>query len=185
MRIMGRYQRTMRDLMKEYGISPVTPDSPRPAHVVPKDAGFAQVLRHTDYYVGRGNDNKTDATRHYRYRRYMEVLRRVEASKGRIAHVDIGCGAGLFSWVFLDRANAKRFPLGCVELYGLDHSPAMVRLAQELRNRLMKYIPDYPELHYCSDPELLLRKLTDNHVRVRTTPSPWVMFWRKLIRLVT
>ncbi len=163
MRIKYQYQRILRDLMKENGISPIGPASPCPSHVVPKDAGFTEVVQHTDSYVGEGNDARPDAWPHYRYRRYMEVLQRLKASKRRRAHVDIGCGAGLFSWVFLDWATSKRVPFDRVELYGLDHSTAMISLAQKLRTRLIQYVPNYPELHYCYELESLLDELTENH----------------------
>ena len=149
--------------MKDNGISPINSDWSRPTHVVTKEAGLTQVIQHTDSYIGEGNDSRSDAQPHYRYRRYLELLQGLRASKGREANVDIGCGAGLFSWVFLDWAIAQGVGIDRVDLYGLDHNKAMVRLARGIRARLLQGIPDYPELHYCSDPELLLRKLTDNH----------------------
>ena len=163
MRIKKHYQRIIRDLMKERDISPISPDWPRPKYVVRKNAGYTEVVRHTDSYIGEGNDARTDAMLHYRYRRYMEVLQRLKASKRRRAHVDIGCGAGLFSWVFLDWATSRRVPFNRVELYGLDHNTAMICLAQELRTKLIQYIPNYPELHYCYELESLLDELTENH----------------------
>lgn len=94
MKIKDRYQEIIRDIMAEYAIRPTS----QPGHVVQKDAGFREVLQHTEHYVGGGNDTQP----HYRYLRYRELLNDLEPSGRREAHVDIGCGAGLFSWTFLD-----------------------------------------------------------------------------------
>ena len=155
MRIKPRYQCIIRDILKEYDVGP----SSQPGHVVQKDAGFREVLQHTEHYVGGGNDTKP----HYRYNRYRELLDDLEPSGRREAHVDIGCGAGLVSWTFLDWATAKGVDHGQVDLYGLDHSPAMIRLAQEIRTKLMPDMPKYPELHYSHKVKPLLRELTGNH----------------------
>ena len=141
--------------MKEYDVSL----SSRPRHVVQKDAGFREVLQHTEHYVGGGNDTQP----HYRYRRYLELLQRFKASGRRKANVDIGCGAGLFSWVFLDWATAAGVGLERLDLYGFDHSPSMICLAQEIRARLLPDMPGYPELNYSHDLGLLLQKLKNNH----------------------
>ena len=155
MRIKPRYQRIIRDIMKEYDVGL----SSQPGHVVQKDAGFRKVLQYTEHYVGGGNDTQP----HYRYRRYRELLNSLQPSGRREAHVDIGCGAGLFSWTFLDWATAKGVDHDQVDLYGLDHSPAMICLAQEIRTRLMLDIPEYPELHYSHKVKPLLSELTANH----------------------
>ena len=162
MRIKLHYQRIIRDLMKDNGISPA---SDSPGYVVMRDAGYTEVVQHTDYYVGKGNDTRLGNQRHYRYGRYRDVLwRHVKATEGRKAHVDIGCGAGLFSWVFLDLAR-RHVGLDRVDLYGLDHNQAMIRFAHDIRSRLLQDIPDYPELHYSCDSELLMGKLIDNYRR--------------------
>ena len=159
MKIKSRYQRIIRDIMKEHDVSPIS----QPGHVVQKDAGFREALQYTDYYVGKGNDTQPNAKPHYRYHRYRELLNGLEPSGRRVAHVDIGCGAGLFSWTFLDWATAKGVDHDQVDLYGLDHSRVMIRLAQEIRTRLMPDMPEYPELHYSHKVKPLLRELKANH----------------------
>ena len=159
MGVKAQYRRIIRDIMEEHDICP----SHQPGHVVRNDAGFAEVVQHTDFYVGKGGDAQRGAREHYRYDRYLEVLQDLTASGSREAHVDIGCGAGLFSWAFLDWANEEGIEPDRVDLYGLDHSPAMLCLAQEVRSRLTPTVPDYPKLHYCHDPEALLQELTENH----------------------
>ena len=80
-----------------------------------------------------------------------------------MAHVDIGCGAGAFSWAFIDWATEKGVELNRVSLYGLDHSPAMLYLAQEIRSRLSDTILDYPDLYYYQDVASLLDQLKEKH----------------------
>ena len=157
--VKAHYRCIIRDIMAEHNIEP-RPHSPD--HVVPYNAEFKKVVQHTDFYVGKGN-TYSNAQPHYRYYRYLGALQRLLASEGRIAHVDIGCGAGLFSWVFLDWATERGVGLDRVDLYGLDHSPAMICLAQEVRTKLKQYIPKYPDLHYFHDLDDFLRELTENH----------------------
>lgn len=156
--IQALYKRVIRDIMKDHGISP----SPQ-GHVIRKEATFDEIVQYTDYYVGMGNDERPKGRPDYRYRRYRELLRGLTPSGQREAHIDLGCGAGLFSWVFLDWAVAKRFDPDHVDLYGLDHCPAMMYLAQEIRSRLMRQIPNYPKLRYEHDTKGLLETLTKNH----------------------
>ena len=158
MRIKYLYKRVIRDIMKDHGISP----SPQ-GYEISKEATFDEVVQYTDHYVGKGNDEQPKARPDYRYRRYKELLRGLTPSGQREAQIDLGCGAGLFSWVFLDWAVTKRLDPGLVELYGLDQCPAMLCLAQEIRSRLMRHIPNYPKLRYDHDPKSLLETLTKNH----------------------
>ena len=139
--------------MADEGIPPVN----NPSHLIGPDVGFAQALQHTDWYTYRG-----DTRPPYRYRRYSEVLNYVSASDRSEAHVDIGCGAGLFSWAFLDWARGQNLGYDRVELYGIDHSHEMVRLAEMVRERLAESVPDYPKLNYCTDTDILTNVLTNN-----------------------
>ena len=161
MTIRARYQGIIRDIMRDNDVSLLY----QPGYVVPQDAGLNEVLQYTDFYVGQGNDTQPNAQQHYRYRRYQELLSTVEPSGQREALVDLGCGAGLFSWVFLDWATQKGVALDDVDLYGLDRSLAMICLAREIRARLVHHILRYPELHYSRELKGLLRKLRDNHQR--------------------
>ena len=66
-------------------------------------------------------------------------------------HIDIGCGAGEFSWALVDWANETGAGLANLEMHGFDHNPEIIRLAQDIQDRLSQLIPDYPDLHYCYD----------------------------------
>ena len=70
---------------------------------------------------------------------------------------------GCFLGPFLDWATTNGVDHGEVDLYGFDHSPAMIYLAKEIRARLIQDIPDYPELHYGRDLDLLLQELKNNY----------------------
>lgn len=154
--IQNRYSSVLDRVMAEHNIlSPqVSPD-----HRVSANSDFRMVVRYTDWYLRRGD------TPHYRYLRYQEVMRigAVGQRNRRQAHVDIGCGAGLFSWVFLDWGRENNLAYKKVDLYGLDHSPEMIRLAQQMRTGLMTNIPNYPELRYTHRVDALLQLLTEHH----------------------
>ena len=146
--------------MTEYDIEPLHSS---PTYMVGPNTTFKEAVQHTDIHVGKGNDLKPDAWPHYRYKRYLELLKSLTPSEARKVHVDIGCGAGLFSWVFLDWAMEGNVGLDHVELYGFDHCQAMIKLAEMVRTRLTEKIQNYPALHYYDDVDTLLRELEDNH----------------------
>ena len=148
------YSRVLDEIMNQNNI-----DSPqyRPDHVVRANANLTQVAQNTKYYCCSGGNPP------YRYRRYREVLGCMRPSGNREAHVDIGCGAGLFSWVFLDWARAANVPFDRVDLYGLDHSPAMINLARRMRTGLARNVGNYPSIHYTHNVDSLLNEITNRH----------------------
>lgn len=152
-RIRDLYQGAIRRIMAEHNIEPVQ----NPSHIVGAETGFDEVVRHAHWYVDLG-----DTRQHYRYRRYLEILGRVKPGR-RIAQIDIGCGAGLFSWAFLDWARANGLTYDRIDLYGLDHSPEMINLAQQVRAKLILVMPDYPVLRYAPDVETLVSELNAHH----------------------
>ena len=155
--IRDLYVPVLRRIMDEHRIAyPVAP----PGHVVEVSASFDEVVRNTAWYCWLADERP-----HYRYRRYLEVLRRIRLPPGdyRVVHLDIGCGAGLFSWAFLDWARNSHVACERVALYGFDHSPEMTNLAYQMRNRLTQSVPDYPDLRYACDAETLLHDLTQAH----------------------
>lgn len=101
---------------------------------VPEDATLPQCIGYANKYIV----GLADSRPHYRYDRYMDVLkpalRQQSAIAGRMVHVDIGCGPGLFMWVVRDcfRPSSKID----VEYYGYDHAKDMARLAKIIWNRL-------------------------------------------------
>ena len=170
----------------------IRPPLGRPNHVVPPDADFGQVVQHTDYWL-----NRRDSVRYYRYNRYYDVMTNIEMGSNRLVHVDIGCGAGLFSWVVLDRATHVGLSYERVALYGLDHCQAMVDLAYGVRSQFLANVVNYPELHYFTDTAELLPTLTANrtertdflitlgHVLVQAhTPRDILKFSRTIVQIV-
>lgn len=157
-RIRNLYWGTLDAIMREHNIRRL-PRGRRADPVVRPNANFTQVVRHTSYYW-RDGDNQP----HYRYDRYRaEALKYLQPSDNRQAHVDIGCGAGLFSLVFLDWARDANIEYDRVDLYGLDHSRQMIRLAYRVRDGLVKSVADYPDLHYTNEVGALLQELTGCH----------------------
>ena len=154
--IKDHYQPVIQGIAKAYGIKLL----PNPSAVVSATGGFPEVVQHTAWYVGGDGDTRP----HYRYRRYLEVLEQhIPVADGPLTHIDVGCGAGLFSWVLLDWVARHEIGFDQVGLYGIDHCPAMIRLAQMVTRRLSQRILDYPEAHYCQDPNVLLRQLEEQH----------------------
>ena len=147
--------------MRRYGVPPA--ERP-PAHVVRANAGFTEVVQYTDWYVAdRGLDswpNYRGNQPNYRYRRYLEVLRLLSCGEQREAHVDIGCGAGLFSWAFLDWTREQLIEPDSIDLYGYDHCRSMISLANMIRAEMNQQAPDYPVLQYDHDLNSFLRLLT-------------------------
>ena len=164
--IWDLYYGVLDRVMADHNIEPQ-----RVHHVVGPDADFPEVVQHTDWFLRRNGMQFDNYREHYRYDRYDGALGLVwnmrpgGGSSHRKTHVDIGCGAGLFSWVFLDRARISEPQYDHVESYGLDHSPQMLRLAREMREVLTQYIPDDLNslLRYTDDADVLLEGLTRNH----------------------
>ncbi len=124
----------------------------RPPSEVSADASFAAVVQYADWYIAGRGDRQHD----YRYNRYYNVLKNTLNSMQikedtKIAHIDIGCGTGLFAWTLLDWAEEKEIDCDKVSLYGYDCCTEMIRLAQKTRMRLLTQCPAYPDLHYGDD----------------------------------
>ena len=154
-RLRDHYQRVLEEIVEDHEV----PSAVRPDHIVPANAGWVDVVAHTEWYVGGPGDNRP----HYRYRRYREVLEAIEPGNGRVSHVDLGCGAGLFSWVFLDWVTEHGVEFDCVVLYAYDHNRAMLQLAAEIRQRLLDVVPNYPPLNYSVGIDSLCNKVKRHH----------------------
>lgn len=145
-------------IMNEHNIEPLPR---RPSHIVRADASFAEVVQHTDWWLRRN-----DSILHYRYNRYRATLGIRQPTRDRyprLAHVDVGCGAGLWSWVLLDWAADYNLAYDRIDLYGVDHSPSMIALAYFMRDGLVETVANYPELHYETNVQMLLQALIENH----------------------
>ena len=159
MRVKEQYQGIIRDIMKERNIKPLHSS---PTYVVGTNTRFAEAVQHTDRYVGKGHDDQPGNSPHYRYNRYEAILRCLPIFEKRIVHVDIGCGAGLFSWALLDWATKNGVGRDRVEQYGYDHSSSMLKLAAMIRDELTQSIEDYPDAHDYYDIDPLLEQLSDD-----------------------
>ena len=157
MSVKDHYQEVIEEIIARCGLKSL---DEAPTSAVSETAEFNEVLLHTNWFAHRG-----DSRPHYRYRRYRELLDYFETSgERRVANVDIGSGAGVFSWVFLDWAADHDLCFDHVDLYGFDHSMAMKNLARLVRSDLAQYVDDYPALHYSCDLDDFLQQLTENHV---------------------
>ncbi len=136
-----------------------------PGHEVPADATFEQVVQYTDWHTADRPRRTAGGDGHYRYDRYAAVFNAGlgHNSSRRIAHIDIGCGAGLFSWAFLDWARAHQIEPGRLALYGYDHSSETIRLAWMMYHRLRTVYTGYPRLRYYHKSEPFLQRLTKEH----------------------
>ena len=140
MRIRDLYARVIRSIMAKYGIAGA--EMP-PRWSVRPNASFADVLRYTDWCAAKSD---------YRFGRYYSAIGKALGSRAKKwAHIDIGCGAGVFSWAFLDWAAERGIEYSNVTLYGYDACPQMIRLARMIRGKLKRNIPGYPDLHYHYD----------------------------------
>ena len=142
--------------MAEYNIEPLKKS---PSHVVKANASLKDAILYTDWFVRAG-----DSQQHYRYsERYLGALSQLSASGRRATHIDIGCGAGVFSWAFFDWATIfGRIEHNRIDLYGFDHCSAMIKLARMISDRLSHKIASYPDVHYYDDVDPLLDKLKEN-----------------------
>ena len=153
--VRDHYFGVLDTVMREYGIDPAPQ---QPGVDIQTGTRFVDVVQYTDWYCRR-----RDTQLHYRYHRYHEALEHNQPTGRRQAHIDIGCGAGAFGWAFLDWARESGFSGDNVDLYGLDHSPAMLDLAEHMWVGLLDYIPECPGLHYTANTDVLLTKLNDHH----------------------
>jgi hypothetical protein len=139
----------------------------QPPHEVHPDATFEQVLQYTEHFVGGGYQRSRGWNEYYRYDRYRDVLCSIDFSElnvpHRIAHIDIGCGSGLFGWALLDWVKKNGGEYKDVDLYGYDHSSEMIRLVWMLRHRLARVERGYPVPSYYYDQARMLQKLAANN----------------------
>lgn len=160
-RIRDLFHYVLETTMRTENIAPL---QQRPSHVVTTDASFEEVVQHTDWFCWRADRVES---RPYRYRRYREIFGHLQPdpshTRKRVSHIDIGCGAGLFSWALLDWAVDSNLAYDRIDLFGLDHSPAMIALAHWIRDNLVTDIANYPELHYETIVAMLLQELTTDH----------------------
>ena len=159
MRVRDLYKDVLLEIMAENEIEPLPLETP-PTPIVPPNAEFREVVQSTYFYLHTRDYPRYD---HYRYRRYIEMLRLLRPTEGSNAIVDVGCGAGTFSWAFLDWAREVGIEYDSIVMYGLDHSQAMLKLAQITRDKLASSIVDYPAVLYSTDVDTLLVQMTENN----------------------
>lgn len=149
----------LESIMEERGINPL--DQQNAEIFCPPDATFEYVVQHTETNL---RNKPEDSLSDYKYLRYSDVLDSVfkhSSSRDNIAHLDIGCGAGLFAWAFLDKSEDVGIRIKNTVLYGDDHSENMIRLAWLMRDKIVKLgkIVEYPELFYYSNRETLKNEI--------------------------
>ena len=157
MTLRDTYVPAIREIMAEHRIEAAPTQPPYEVYV---GASFKDAVQYADWYLtAHGNEIE-----HYRFDRYFNAIDQALANRtGRWLHIDIGCGAGPFSWAFLDWAAKHHITSAGLGLYGYDPSQEMIRLAWMLRARLRSVVPDYPSLRYDSNFNSFLRRLT--HIR--------------------
>ena len=149
------YERAIHDVMTDCEVKLSERD-----HNIPADATFEHVLQYTEWHIGYLNRKQrypNNAVQHYRYNRYRSLLERLAICEGQQVHIDIGCGAGVFSWAFLDWLTGHFIPHSSVTLYGYDHSQEMIRLSYMLKGRISQIISGYPSFYYYGDVSKRLR----------------------------
>ena len=152
----GSYVQAIRDIMEQ---SNIVAAPTQPQYEVGTDDSFASVVQYTDWYLTtHGNE-----VEHYRFDRYYDAIETslVHHDSGIWAHIDIGCGAGPFSWAFVDWAIQHGIALADLRLYRFDPSAQMIRLAWMIRHRLRGAVQGYPNLHYESKYDSFVRKLAN------------------------
>ena len=161
--IKSLYCNVIRRIVEKDGIQAF-----QPSYEVTPDTDVQDVIRNSAWYVAGIGDKRSQP--HFRYNRYRLSLNHLglKADARRpVAHVDLGFGAGLFSWVFLDWAAEKGIDYSRVRLFGYDHNRHCLSLAKRIRKSLTPKIPEYPRLCYFDDVETLLNRLK-RHNRSRT-----------------
>ena len=156
--VKNHYHEAIYNIMRKCRIK-----TSRRGHIIAANAGFAEVVQYTEWHIGyksREQEFRGKYTnRHYRYERYQPVMNRRGPSDKRQVHIDIGCGAGVFSWAFLDWATSRNIGYDRIELHGLDHCKAMLDLAHTLRDEMSQNILSYPVLNYHTCMDDLLHSL--------------------------
>lgn len=140
MNIRDFYVPAIRAVMAEQGVEGA---EAQPSPAVPQGASLADALQYTDWYVAQGSQE------HYRFGRYYDAIKKAPLDPAnKWAHIDVGCGAGVFSWAFLDWAAERGIERSCITLNGYDACPSMVQLAWMLWYRLRGATPDRPKFQY-------------------------------------
>ncbi len=101
---------------------------------IPKNATLPECIWYAQRYI-------VGSRSHYRYNKYKRALQSALLYRhpkirqnGKMIHINIGCGPGLFSWVVRDHFRTNLFVN--VESHGYDHSRNMVALARLLSKKL-------------------------------------------------
>ena len=145
-------------------------------YLLPAKSSLRLAVQYAEYYIsGRRYPQRYPP---YPYNIYLETLQDVlrilpdeDGANRRISHLDIGSGAGTFSWALLDWATDQNIPYENISLFGLDRCKAMVELATQIRQGLIECgFGNYPELHYFAGVQELLEKLKQIE-----GPTDWII----------
>jgi len=188
MKCKNLYTRIIREIMRENKISFVSPKDAKPSVDVQINDTLDDVLRYAESYI-IGLNNRGDK-QHYRYdiykdsielpvtpnknQRYYKVqLKNPNINKTTSYNIpidqkvliDIGCGVGLYSWVFSDVMMEKKISSNQIEMYGLDRCHAMIDVAIRITDKLSQKINNYPRSQFYTNEDAFLKQLTNRHLQ--------------------
>ena len=98
---------------------------------------------------------------HFRYNYFSRALANLPDRfiRDGVYHIDVGCGAGVFSWALLDLMRECEIAYDNTILYGYDYCPTMIDIARMIRCILKEHIPDYPSISFDSDIDLFIETI--------------------------
>ena len=132
-------------------------ENPKASHFILPESTFTEVVQYTNNFCD------SDRWKIYKNALNFYMKPKLIPANYRIAHIDIGCGPGLFSWVLLDWAQEHGIEPDRLGLYGYDYNKEMVRLAEMIHSKLDAISDDYPNSYYHYDSEQFLQRLTDDY----------------------
>ena len=143
--------RIIDEIMTTHGI----PVDRHASYEIRADSTFTEVVQYTRRFC-------VPIYRYSRYKRILELVTHLISPNRHIAHLDIGCGPGLFTWAVLDWAVEKGIGNDRIDLCGYDRSEEMITLATLMSDRLSSLAIDSPSAQYHYDSTVLLQELTTN-----------------------
>lgn len=126
------YQKTLREIKCQYIKGGCNHEADY-GYKIPLDISLEGAIK----YTGRYDES-------YRYERYHKALGKMLEEKSlfspanrRVVNLDLGCGAGFFSWIVRDYMLEKYGKNdGDIRLIGYDRAESMIRLAALFRKHL-------------------------------------------------
>lgn len=136
MSVRDRYIGVFEDIYERYG-------EEHASYIIEKAATLEDSIGYTREYVIESNYMIKGGKDHLRYDYYRRVLEEAARKfdfvhpEGKIVHVDLGCGPGLFAWVVHDYVMDRGENKDNLSFYLYDHSENMIGLAKKFWERLL------------------------------------------------